>query len=124
MPGLSENIRVRSIVGRYLEHSRIYYFANGAGDGPAGVLHRLGRPDAPQPRPPRRGPGPGRRPRAAAGRLQEILDVNLADDALAWALDADGTWHQVTGDGRASTPTARLQELALEPGPSGEPNAA
>ena len=44
VPGLSETIRVRSILGRYLEHSRIYRFAHGEVDGAADLPHRLGRP--------------------------------------------------------------------------------
>ncbi|MDY7105727.1 MAG: RNA degradosome polyphosphate kinase [Actinomycetota bacterium] len=91
VPGLSENIRVRSIVGRFLEHSRIYKFANGNGVGePA---YYIGSADI-MPR------NLDRRVEALApvlaenlrSRLDEILEINLADDVLAWGLGEDGSW--------------------------------
>ncbi|HEU5082520.1 MAG TPA: polyphosphate kinase 1 [Acidimicrobiales bacterium] len=114
VPELSDNIRVRSIVGRYLEHSRIYYFANGNGRGmPAwfiGSADLMGR-------------NINRRVEALVPvettalqlRLQEILDVVLTDDHLAWTLAADGTWSRVPHDpdGPGVDSHLRLQELAL-----------
>jgi polyphosphate kinase len=44
-------------------------------------------------------------------RLQEILDVNLADDVLAWVLDPSGAWCHVPPEGHVDT-HLRLQELA------------
>jgi polyphosphate kinase len=111
VPGLSERIRVRSIVGRYLEHSRVFHFANGGGEGVPAFY--IGSADL-MPRNldrrvealvPIADPGLQR-------RLRELLDVNLSDDTLAWTLDGDGRWHHVE---RAETVDThrRLQQLAL-----------
>jgi polyphosphate kinase len=110
VPGLSENVRVRSIVGRYLEHSRIYRFANGRGSGLPSIL--IGSADL-MPR------NLDRRVEALVPvdepelqlRLEEVLEVNLADDTLAWVLDARGKWHHVDGERSVDT-HLRLQEIA------------
>ncbi|MDQ3977948.1 MAG: RNA degradosome polyphosphate kinase, partial [Actinomycetota bacterium] len=57
---------------------------------------------------------PVERPELQA-RLQEILDVNLADDTLAWQLSGDGTWNRVSTEKDVNT-HERLQELAHERG--------
>ncbi|HZV79012.1 MAG TPA: polyphosphate kinase 1 [Candidatus Binatus sp.] len=108
-PGLSENIRVRSIVGRYLEHSRIMRF----GSDERGPDYFIGSADVMQRNLDRRVEAviPVTDPLLQA-RLQEILDVNLADDALAWSLDADGVWRKVPTVHNINT-HRRLQELAL-----------
>ena len=112
VPGLSETIRVRSIVGRFLEHSRILRFG---GDGrPAGqLLHRLGRPPATEPRPAGGGHDPGGRPRGR-GQLEEILELNLADDIQSWSLV--GRRRRGTGSRRwwASPPRTPCRPPALE----------
>ena len=94
MPGLSENITVRSIVGRYLEHSRIFRF------GAAGRRRRreyvIGSADLMPRNLDRRVEAMLRvtDPRMRA-RLDEILEINFADDVLAWTLEPDGTWRKV-----------------------------
>jgi polyphosphate kinase len=93
VPGLSETIRVRSIVGRFLEHSRLINFAND-GDaewwlGSADLMHRnldrrvevLLRVSDP----------------VAQRQLQHTLDAALAPDVRSWQLAGDGTWTR-TGD--------------------------
>jgi polyphosphate kinase len=108
VPGLSERIRVRSILGRFLEHSRIYRFGSPA----RGMRYWLGSADL-MPRNldqrvetlVRVEEGP------LQARLEEILSANLAQDALAWELGADGTWTQAPRPACSST-QERLQELA------------
>jgi polyphosphate kinase len=114
VPGVSDNIRVRSIVGRFLEHSRIWTFANGRRReyyiGSADLMPRnldlrvevvtpVTDPDL-------------------TGRLQEVLDVMLADNVQAWELSEDGSWHRrqpAEGERRVAT-QKRLRELALRRG--------
>ena len=93
VPGLSDRIRVRSIVGRYLEHSRIYRFANGSGPGVPSI--HLGSADL-MPR------NLDRRVEALVTivnpilleRIDDVLAAQLADDQLAWRL-VDSTWRKV-----------------------------
>ncbi|HEY8526986.1 MAG TPA: RNA degradosome polyphosphate kinase [Acidimicrobiales bacterium] len=112
VPGLSENIRVRSIVGRYLEHSRIYRFANGDGEGQPRYL--IGSADWMPRNLDRRIEVlvPVQDPELQA-RLNEILDIALADDVLAWTLGPDGRWTRAPAGGTVDT-HVRLQELTTE----------
>jgi polyphosphate kinase len=95
VPGRTENIRIRSIIGRFLEHSRVFHFANGKenpldGDffiGSADWMFRnlSKRVEVVTPI------------FAAAGkeRLWEFLDICLRDRRQAWILADDGTWTQL-----------------------------
>ncbi len=119
VPGLSENIRVRSIVGRYLEHSRIFYFANG--NGPGQPLYCIGSADLMPRNLDRRVEAvlPVTDP-ALQQRLQEVLDINLADDVLAWELD-DTVWRKVPTVAGVDT-HATLQGRALDRARRPEPD--
>src|SRR4051812_22905943 len=92
--GVTENVRITSIIGRFLEHSRIYHFANGAEDpldgdfliGSADWMHRnlSARVEAIAPI----------EPRPLKERLWEILQVCLEDHRQAWDMQPDGTYTQ------------------------------
>ena len=110
IPGLSDRIRVRSIIGRYLEHSRIYHFANGVGPGEPATY--IGSADLMSRNLNRRVEALVRLddPRTQQ-RVREILDVVLDDDRLAWTLTGDGVWTKRRGPAAIDT-HARLQQLA------------
>lgn len=108
--GLSENIRVRSVVGRFLEHSRIFRFARASGEdeiyiGSADLMTRnldkrieLITPVL---------------DKTLKKQVREILEVNLDPNARAWELEADGHWvHRNAKKGFDIH--ARFQELAEE----------
>ena len=105
VPGVSENIEVVSIVGRFLEHSRIYSFERpdetrvymGSADlMPRNLYNRVELVV------------PVEDPRGQA-ELMEILDISLADNTNAWTLGEDGTWTRRTPDG--AVPRSAQREL-------------
>jgi polyphosphate kinase len=110
VPGLSDTISVRSIVGMFLEHSRIYRF----GDPANGAVYYIGSADLM----PRNLDGrvealvPITDPRIK-GRLEQIIEVLLADDALAWEMHRDGTWAKVPNERHLDSHRALLR-LALD----------
>jgi polyphosphate kinase len=112
VPGLSEHITVRSVVGRFLEHSRIYRF--GEPGSSRGARHFIGSADLMERNLDRRVEciAPVLLPELAA-RLDEILDLSLADDTNSWVLRPDGSWERVEPVEHLST-QLRLQEMALE----------
>jgi polyphosphate kinase len=109
VPGLSQRIRVRSIVGRFLEHSRIFRF----GSDREGAQYYLGSADL-MPR------NLDRRVEAVTpildpalkARLAQIMEVVLSDDQLAWQLNPDGSWEKVSTR-RGINSQRRFEELAL-----------
>ena len=103
--GLSENITVRSILGRYLEHSRIYRFAHGADDG--GPLYLIGSADL-MPRNLERRVEvlvPIQHPKHREW-LDQVLDFDFSDDIVRWEQQADDSWVRC-GDPHRFAPDAQ-----------------
>ncbi|MES9521041.1 RNA degradosome polyphosphate kinase [Streptomyces capoamus] len=107
--GLSENIRVRSILGRFLEHSRLFAFGNGGEPevwiGSADMMHRNldRRIEALV-----RVVDPGHR-----AALNRLLDTGMSDGTASWHLGPDGEWtrHATDTDGQ---PLRNVQEMLID----------
>jgi len=116
VPGLSDTITVRSIVGRHLEHARIFRFG-GVGGRPLRVA--IGSPDLMERNLDRRVEVvvPVDDP-VIQQRLVAILDAALQDQANAWRLGPDRRWQRVADDHPSADPGFNLQDhfqtLALE----------
>jgi polyphosphate kinase len=103
VPGLSENVEVRSVVGRFLEHSRVYWFENGGSPsawiGSADLMHRnLDRRVEVLVQVPSED---------NVHQLARLLDLAFAPTTYAWTLASDGDWAPNGGPDH-------LQEMLIE----------
>jgi polyphosphate kinase len=108
VPGLSENIRVRSILGRFLEHSRLFWFANdgspSVGIGSADLMHR----------------NLDRRVEVLASitnpahitEIETLFDMAFDEGTASWHLQSDGTWIPHTTDAEGH-PLLDMQEYLI-----------
>ncbi len=107
--GLSENIRIISIVGRFLEHSRIYYFKNNGDEeyfiGSADIMKRNleDRVEVVTPV----------EPKPLQRELRKILDVQLNDHRGAWEMQPDGTYIQLQPTGKDDQRSSQEQLIEL-----------
>jgi polyphosphate kinase len=105
--GYSENIKVRSVLGRFLEHSRVYDFANG-GDQETWI----GSPDLMHRNLDRRVEALVRLGAADGETVVEVIDLGMSDNTASWHLGPDGNWirHHENEDGE---PLINYQELLI-----------
>jgi polyphosphate kinase len=108
VPGLSENIRIRSVLGRFLEHSRLYAF-----HGEQEPVVYIGSADLMHRNLDRRIEalisivGPNQRE-----LLIENIDLAMADDVASWELGSDGAW--VRARATADAPLRDLQSMYIK----------